>query len=125
MERILREHAIKTVRPIYPADALRNRQTGVVVVNARITNTGEVSGVQVLEAPSESIAVSVSQAVARWRFTPILGFKERPEAVSGKLTFYFEMINRNGVVLDPQEAGYVGRWHQKLNASRFSPGDRR
>ena len=110
MERVLREQATKTVRPEYPETALKHHQVGVAVVNIHLATDGSVSRARILEAPSEAIGQSVCDAVLQWRFNPILGAEGKPEAVSGKLTFYFEIIGSKGFALDPQDVGYVGHW---------------
>jgi TonB family protein len=109
-EQVLRAHATKVVRPAFPADASRHQQTGVAVAEVHLNPAGLVSQVEILEAPTPSIAQSVSEAVAQWQFTPFTMSSGEPMLLSAKLTFYFEMKGGKGVVLNPADTGYVGKW---------------
>lgn len=106
-EGVLRSRALLVVRPAYPADSLRRGLGGAAVAEVIISTAGTVEHVSVLEAPSEPIAKSVADAVARWRFRP---FSQTPTIVTAKLTFYFVLSATRGSVLDPSEAPYIGRW---------------
>lgn len=117
MESILRAKALHTPRPVYPGDAVLARTTGVAVVNIWLNDAGLVSRYEVLQAPCESIADSVGQAVSQWRFQLFLDSHGRPMLASGKLTFYFQIRNAIGVVLDPADTGYVGHWPEHRSAS--------
>jgi TonB family protein len=108
VESILRAHATRTLRPEYPTDALLAGSYGVVVVEINLDITGLVAKQQILEAPCESIAKAVTQAVDQWHFGAFKDSHGRPMLVSGKLTFYFEIKDRKGFVLNPDETGYVG-----------------
>jgi TonB family protein len=110
-EIVLRQFAINSVRPEYPEDSLREKRTGVAVVKVYLGPDGHVNGVEVLEAPTPSIASSVSRAAAQWQFKPF-DSDGKKYSVWGKLTFYFEIKKGKGYVLDPADAGYVGRWPQ-------------
>src|SRR5579859_2204224 len=99
---VLRSMALKTVRPVYPQDALRTKKTGVAVVRIHISLEGTVTRVEVLQAPSASIGNSVEGAVAQWRFRPTDGRDgEAPVKLSGKLVFYFEIHAGRGSLLFP------------------------
>ncbi|MGD0404487.1 MAG: TonB family protein [Candidatus Acidiferrales bacterium] len=112
IERILRSRAVKVVKPIFPEDAIRNQTTGVVVAEIHLDGSGVVTTVHILQAPSESTAASVSQAVSQWQFQPFPPPDDK-HIISGKLTFYFEFRHGKGIVLDPAETGYVGHWAKK------------
>jgi TonB family protein len=109
-EQVLRAHAIKIVRPSFPPEARLHRQTGVAVAEVQLDPAGRVSQVQILEAPALAIAQSVSEAVAQWQFTPFNSQSGGPMILSAKLTFYFEIKAGKAMVLEPVDAGYVGRW---------------
>ena len=108
IERFLRGDAIKTVKPVFPPDALHNHVTGVAVVEIVVNERGRVSSTHMLEAPSVSVADAVTQAITLWQFKPFTQSNGMPALVTGKLTFYFEINDGKGLVLDPSEAGYVG-----------------
>jgi TonB family protein len=106
----LRSLAVSKIRPIYPHDALKESITGVAVAQIHLTVEGRVETVNILQAPSPSIGQAVKSAVIQWRFQPNNGSNgEPPLLVSGKLVFYFEIRGGKGVVLFPEETGYVGR----------------
>lgn len=87
-EQTLRERALKSVMPEYPAEAKRAGAKGVVVTLVQIDERGLVSGVEVLEAPHPSIGRAAASAVRQWAFKPF----QMPAAgacVEGKLTFYY------------------------------------
>lgn len=113
--------AIKIVRPAYPQDALRKKETGVAVARIHLSLEGAVEHVEILEAPSASIGNSVKQALVQSRFESTDGRNgDGPVKFSGKLVFYFEIQDGRGVVLYPSETGYVGRWHES-SLERNSP----
>jgi len=113
IERFLRMKATKVIRPDYPEDAIRAHKTGVAVAQIWLNQGGGVSKVEVLEAPCESIANSLRRAVTQWRFEAFTDNNGQPIVVSGKLTFYFQITNGKGTVLDPADTGYVGHWPEK------------
>ena len=111
-EKLLRLHIINGPAPLFPLDALRNRQHGVVVAQIDVDPMGHISAVRILEAPTPSMAESVSKALPPWQFRAFTSSAGQGMSMSGKLTFYFEIENRKGVVLNPSETGYVGRPRQ-------------
>jgi TonB family protein len=109
-EALLRKSALTMVRPAYPEADRKAATTGVVVAAVTLTESGIVRRIKVLEAPSPSMATSVSEAVTNWHFKPWPPIEGRPVSISAKLTFYFVRDRRQYSVLNPSEAGYVGRW---------------
>jgi len=108
---VLRSMAVKTVRPIYPEDALREHKSGVAVAEISISLKGTVTNVEILEAPSPSIGHAVERALQQWQFPPTDGKNgEIAVTLSGKMVFYFEMQGVRASVLLPSEVAYVGRW---------------
>lgn len=95
------------VRPVYPKDAIRRNICGVAVVEVRINVDGKITGLDVVEAPSDSIAKSVFEAVSEWKFAPHTSAGRRV-IVHGAITFYFVLNDSTPKVLDPKDAGFVG-----------------
>ncbi len=100
----IRKSASKTVMPSYPAEALKKREQGVVVVELQYDAKGDVVHTAVLEAPSKSIGDAVVTAVKEWRFVPSKKQDGTPVSVRGKLTFYFEIDKEGkGSVQNPKQ----------------------
>jgi TonB family protein len=100
----LRRSATNSPKPMYPQGALRRKVSGVAVVSVQSSAEGNVTTLNVLQAPDPEIGEAVRAAVEKWRFSPaqVLG---RSELLGrrGKLTFYFRISNGVGVVLSPEE----------------------
>ncbi|MBD0371545.1 MAG: energy transducer TonB [Pyrinomonadaceae bacterium] len=90
----MRKSAAKTVMPVYPEEAVKRGEKGVVIIEVQYNGKGVVTGTRVLETPSLSISGAVVSAVKQWRFIPST-LKGKPISVRGKLTFYFN-IDENG-----------------------------
>lgn len=100
----MRKSASKIVMPVYPPDALKARQQGVVVAELEYDAKGVVVNTSVLEAPSKSIGDAVVAALKQWRFVPSKKQDGTPVSVRGKLTFYFEIDKENnGRVQNPKQ----------------------
>jgi TonB family protein len=123
-EATLRRIATKTILPSFPDDAARDNKTGVAVSEIQIDTGGHVSVVKVLEAPSPSIAESVSTALQKWEFRPLLDSDRKPVLLSGKITFYFEKVSGVPHVYDPIAIGYVGRWQNQPTSSAHDKSTR-
>jgi rhodanese-related sulfurtransferase len=91
-------------KPEYPAETLTTRVAGVVVASVRFDLDGKLSTLEILEAPDPHTAAAVRNALARWVVPPtqVLG-RETKSPIRGKLTFYFQVRDGKGVVLDPDE----------------------
>jgi TonB family protein len=63
---------LKRPAPIYPQDAKDARISGTVVIRAVIGRDGWVHDMQVVTAPSASLAASALGAVSQWRYRPYL-----------------------------------------------------
>ena len=98
----IRAAAIAAPKPAYPAALLAKKTTGVSVVSLIVDTEGKPRSVIVLDAPDPLMAESARTAVERWTFHPITA-GGRPVAMSSKLTFYFQVRNGAGVVLNPDE----------------------
>lgn len=119
-ETILRKQAIKVVRPEFPISAIISRSTGVAVAKVYLDRSGHVSQVEVLRSPTPAISGSMSAALSHWVFSPPTAPDGRPLLLSGKISFYFEIQGNKAEVLDPANAGYVGRWPLDSNVQRRS-----
>lgn len=56
--------------PIYPASAKQNRIQGTVVMQGIISKEGTISLLEVVEAPSNDLAIASIQAVRDWKYHP-------------------------------------------------------
>jgi TonB family protein len=98
----LRRSAIRKVMPIFPAEAIKANTQGVTVAEIRLDEKGELSSVQILQAPHESIARATADAVKQWAFYFDLSKEKEPICLRGKLTFYFVIENGTPYVRDPK-----------------------
>jgi len=100
----LRRAATTAPKPAYPAASLTTKVAGVVVASVRFDLDGKLSTLEILESPDPHSAAAVRDAVARWIVPPtqVLG-SETKSPIRGKLTFYFQVRDGKGLVLDPDE----------------------
>jgi|ERR1035441_6157346 protein TonB len=62
---------LKNPQPIYPKEALRNRQEGLVVLSVFVAREGKPQLVKMLQSSSHALLDKAAiQAVKQWRFTP-------------------------------------------------------
>lgn len=97
-----RGRAIRKVMPVFPEDAIKAKAQGVSVARIRLDEKGEISLVEILEAPDESIARATAEAARKWAFYFAQSKDEQPICLSGKLTFYFVLENGRSYVRDPK-----------------------
>jgi rhodanese-related sulfurtransferase len=95
----LRTSATTAPKPEYPAASLTTRVAGVVVASVRFDLEGKLNTLEILEAPDPHTAAAVRDALARWIVPPT----QTKSPIRGKLTFYFQVRDGKGVVLDPDE----------------------
>ena len=93
--RTLRE---KRVDPAYPQAALKAGAYGLVEVQVRISQTGEVQSVQLISG-DPVLASSATEAVKQWHYKPYL-LNGGPVPVSTKVTLNYKLSSGEGVVLD-------------------------
>jgi protein TonB len=62
--------ALRKVDPAYPADLLRDRIEGVVILHAVIHRDGSVGDVSVLEGCNDQLDANARAALEQWRFRP-------------------------------------------------------
>lgn len=93
-EGTLRKVATRIVMPSYPQESIKRRAKGVAVAQIETNQEGDVSKVEILEAPDSMISTSVTEAVRQWKFRSSK-IKDGPSvSVKGKLTFYFVIDDR-------------------------------
>jgi TonB family protein len=83
---------VKRVEPEYPWAARRAGIQGAVVVNARITTQGDVTGIVVLSGP-EQLRDAAADAVRQWKY--------RPYVLDGKAVEIETTITINFVLKSP------------------------
>ena len=62
--------ALEKVDPAYPADLMREKIEGTVVLRAVIKADGNVDGVEVLEGFDDRLDENAKRALLRWHFAP-------------------------------------------------------
>ena len=93
----LRQMAVTSVTPEYPASSVKAGVSGIAVADVIAAATGIVQSIEVLEAPDQAIADAVRAALNQWKFS---AFRYPMQA---KLTFYFRIEQGKGRVLNPQD----------------------
>jgi len=63
---------VKQVRPQYPEEAKSFRVQGVVVLQATITETGDIGRLVIAEPAGAGLDESAVEAVSKWKYTPTL-----------------------------------------------------
>lgn len=94
----LRKLAAEVYMPIYPDGSRKKGQTVVAVAEVRLNENDQIVDVRILEAPSQSIAKAVKDAVEKWKFPHHQGVV----CFQGKLTFYFVINNGVPFVKNPR-----------------------
>ena len=78
------------VEPVYPVAARRARMEGVVVIEAVVTNRGEVESPVILKSATPLLDVEALKAVRQWRYRPAT-FQGRPVRVYLTVTVTFRL----------------------------------
>ncbi len=63
---------VKMVKPVYPAEALKNRIEGVVVMEATVDEQGKVRSLRVVSTPSQLLNDAALSAVKQWVYKPYI-----------------------------------------------------
>lgn len=63
---------VKSVNPVYPAEAKEKNLEGMVVINARMDTQGNVSDVMVLKSSDEIFNAAAIEAVKGWKYEPMV-----------------------------------------------------
>ena len=80
---------IKKVQPKYPKDARKNRVQGAVVLQARISKTGDIADLRVISG-DELLVPAAIKAVEQWKYRPYL-LKGQPIEVQTRITLNFTL----------------------------------
>lgn len=86
---VLNGNAVHREKPIYPALALGNGKSGIVIVHVLVDQAGRVVEAKAISgSPDPPLRQAAEQAARRWRFTPTL-LSGIPVKVTGTITFNF------------------------------------
>jgi TonB family protein len=96
---VLHGLAYSSPLPNYPVSSLKANHTGVAVIAVVIGESGKVEKTTMLQAPDQSAARSVDDAVKEWKFHPFLA-NGSPVSMKGRLIFYFRFLDGKPVVTD-------------------------
>ena len=102
-ESVFRKLISKFVMPSYPEGALKRGEQGVAVALVQVNEQGNLTDVQMLDAPSDDIRDAVLNAIRQCKFEPATS-EDGPVRIEGKLTFYFAIENGRGIVRNPKKA---------------------
>ncbi len=102
LESSLRRIAISRVMPTFPSAAVRDNAAGVAVAEVHLNEDGKLKGAEILEAPHPEIARETLAAINRWVFKLHDIDPQRPECLTGKLTFYFVIDGNSAYVANPK-----------------------
>lgn len=80
---------IKRVQPKYPKEARKNRVQGAVVLQARISKTGDVADLRVISG-DELLVPAAIKAVQQWKYKPYT-LKGEPIEVQTRITLNFTL----------------------------------
>jgi periplasmic protein TonB len=61
---------LKKVDPAYPAELIRDKVEGTVILYAIIHSDGSIGEIKVLSSLEEKLDESAAKALARWKFAP-------------------------------------------------------
>lgn len=101
-EGLLRKLAKTVAIPKYPAVSKRRGKNGVAVSDVSVDEKGNVTQIEVIEAPDEEIKCSVAEAIKRWKFLPA-NAEGKPVRLRSKLTFYFLLEGGRARVESPRK----------------------
>jgi len=96
---VLRMDATTVVKPEYPPSSFSRHHEGPAIVEVHVSQKGSVVAAKVLEAPDAAISDAVDAALKKWSFQPTL-LRGTPVQVTGRIVFYFRIVNGKPVVVD-------------------------
>jgi hypothetical protein len=105
----LRHRTQDIKEPAYPAQAITDRVTGVVVVDICVDMGSDHAVIENVFGGNTFLRESARSAVAQWRFVkPEALLKDKPHPYGGKLVFYY--VQEKGVwrVMSATDSFYVG-----------------
>jgi TonB family protein len=82
---------LKKVDPVYPANAVRMRIEGSVLLDATISKTGNITGLKVVSGDPQ-LARAAADAVKRWKYAPYL-LNGEPVEIQTQITIKFKLPN--------------------------------
>jgi len=97
-EDVMRAQREKRVDPVYPQAAVKAGIHGLVELQVRISQTGEVQRVELVSG-DPVLTPSAIDAVKRWHYKPYL-LNSTPIIVYTKVTLNYKLSAEEGVVLD-------------------------
>jgi TonB family protein len=97
-EIVMRTLRDKQVDPAYPADAVKAGNRGLVELRIRISKTGDVLNVQLVNG-DPALAPSAIEAIKQWHYKPYL-LNGVPIQVDSKVTLRYEISSGEGIVRD-------------------------
>jgi TonB family protein len=97
-EDVIRALREKRVDPAYPQAALKTSVHGLVELQVKISQTGEVQNVQLVSG-DPVLASSAIEGVKQWHYKPYL-LNGAAMTVFTKVTLNYELSSGEGVVLD-------------------------
>jgi TonB family protein len=100
-EQQLRERVKIEVLPKYPREALKNKSTGIVVMQIDFNREGITNNFETVEAADPRFVTPAIKALKQWRFTPIVTSDGTIAGGRGKLTFYFFWKDGRGWCTNP------------------------
>ena len=104
LERYIRSDAVKTVTPVYPADAIAAEVQGLVIAAVRFDEKGDLLEIKILQSPHSSITEAVLSAVKEWKIGKHHKIDYgRPGHLQGELRFHFILENGQGRVEGPSD----------------------
>lgn len=81
-------HILSKIQPVYPLEAKQDHISGSVVLHAIIGKDGAIEDLEVISAPSESLAEASIDAVSQWKYEPYL-LNGKATEVDTTITVYF------------------------------------
>lgn len=104
----IRSFAEEMAAPVYPATAIAQQLTGVVVAMIHLDTTRHVEQIDILDSPSADISTAVRAALLKWRFRGQAadppGLRLAGKKLTGTVTFYFFRANGGYKVAGPKDA---------------------
>lgn len=100
----IRRVATSKPMPVYPAESVARKRSGVAVAAITSEAHGRVTTVTVLEAPDDAIGAAVRDALLKWEIPPTtVAGRPEPYGVRGKVTFYFQLAGGRGRVANAED----------------------
>lgn len=92
--------ARKWVTPAYPPISLARASSGLAVVRVSAAADGHVIHAELLESPDAEIGTEAVKAARQTEFNPVF-IEGKPQALTGKLFYLYEIVGGTGRVSLP------------------------